>query len=176
MPKFCFLTPNQNLLIPYWKTRNQLWSSIQGTTAQILDWHYLHCFHYISHLDTEELRRTRLLLIIPEYRHGSWMVGVSPSSRRIASACFSHRRGDSGWPCIAERMTSSDGRSRVSSGDTGTAVLFGSVLRLSPTKRCWAVWLVRLWVFSLDHYLKTFVFLNTEFVPIRLEYRVHTIS
>ena len=37
-----------------------------------------------------------------------------------------------------ERITPSDGHSCVSSGDTGTAVLFGSVLRLSPTKR-WPV-------------------------------------
>jgi hypothetical protein len=35
-------------------------------------------------------------------------------------------------------MTPSDGHSCVSSGDTGTAVLFGSVLRLSPTKQ-WPV-------------------------------------
>ena len=40
-------------------------------------------------------KRTRLLLIVPEYRHGSWVVGLSPSLRRIESACFS---------CIAESM------------------------------------------------------------------------
>jgi hypothetical protein len=41
--------------------------------------------------------------MIPEYRHGSCVVGVRPSLRRIASACFSHGRGDSGLPCIADR-------------------------------------------------------------------------
>ena len=53
---------------------------------------------------TWRLRRTRLLLIISEYKHGSWMVGVIPSLHRITLACFSHRRGDSGCPCIAERI------------------------------------------------------------------------
>ena len=47
---------------------------------------------------------------------------------------------------------------------------------ITKAKRCWAVWLVRLWVFSLDHYLKTFMVLNTEFAPLRLEYRVNILA
>ena len=43
-------------------------------------------------------------LIVLEYKHGSCTVGFIPISWRIESACFSQRRGDSGWPCIAERI------------------------------------------------------------------------
>ena len=45
---------------------------------------------------------TRWPSMMPEYRQGSWAVGVRPICRRMGSACFSHSRGDSGWPCIAE--------------------------------------------------------------------------
>ncbi len=49
-------------------------------------------------------RRTRELLMKQEYRHGAWVVGVSPKSRRIESACFSQRQGASRCPCIANRI------------------------------------------------------------------------
>ena len=39
---------------------------------------------------------TRWSLNVPEYRQGSWTVGVSPISQSILSACFSQRGGDSG--------------------------------------------------------------------------------
>ncbi len=58
----------------------------------------------IAKSSTWHLNITRLPLIIPKYKHGSCTVGVSPSSLRIESSCFSHRRGDSGCPCIANRM------------------------------------------------------------------------
>ena len=45
---------------------------------------------------------TRWPSMMPEYRQGSWAVGVRPICLRMESACFSHSRGDSGWPCIAE--------------------------------------------------------------------------
>ncbi len=50
----------------------------------------------IAKLSTCCINNTRLLSKVPEYRQGSWTMGVSPISRNILSACFSHNLGDSG--------------------------------------------------------------------------------
>jgi hypothetical protein len=49
------------------------------------------------------LKMTHCPEIVPEYRQGLWMVGMRPSSCRIALACFFKSLGDLGCPCIAER-------------------------------------------------------------------------
>jgi hypothetical protein len=85
-----FLIRNQNLLILYWKTRNQLWSSIQGTTTQILAWHYLHCFalHFPfghggieedrrTHVSTEECLKHYLKILLPRFQHADIILVIS---------------------------------------------------------------------------------------------------
>ncbi len=57
----------------------------------------------MAKLSTWRRKSTRRSSNVPEYRQGSCTVGVRPISQRILSACFSHRRGDSGRPCMADR-------------------------------------------------------------------------
>jgi hypothetical protein len=50
------------------------------------------------------LKITHSPSMIPECKHGLRTVCVRPTSHNIELSCFSHNQGDSGCPCIANRI------------------------------------------------------------------------
>ncbi len=42
--------------------------------------------------------------MMPEYKHSSCTMGMRPVLHNMALVCFYQRQGDSGWPCIADRV------------------------------------------------------------------------
>ncbi len=57
----------------------------------------------IAKLSTWHLKIIPFPSMTSEYKHGLCTMGARPMSHNMALVCFSQRRGDSGWPCIADR-------------------------------------------------------------------------